>query len=73
MFGKFRSKLGLWKGKFLSPASRLCLIKYVLTSLPLLYMLVYCKLTIVMKEVERIQKNFLWGWGSEEDYLGGME
>ena len=51
---RLRSRLGSWKGKILSLAGRLCLIKYVLTSLPLFYIYIFHMLVIVIKEVERI-------------------
>jgi len=62
---KLRSRLCSWKGKSLSMASRISLIKYVLTSLSLFYVSFFCMPTTVVKEVKRIQKSFLWGWGSE--------
>jgi len=40
---RVRNKLGKWKGKFISMAGRLCLIKSILSSLPLFYMSMYIK------------------------------
>ena len=60
VLNKLRSRLGSWKGKFLSMVDKICLIKSVLTSLPLFYMSFFCMPTIMVKEVKMIQKSFLW-------------
>jgi len=65
MLNKVRSRLSSWKGKSLSLAGRLCLIKSVLTSLPLFYVSLFYMSATVVKEVKRLQKNFLRDWGSE--------
>jgi len=62
---RVRRRLGRWKGKFISMAGRLCLIKSVLSALPLFYMSLYKMPVTVAKEIVRLQRNFLWGWGSE--------
>ena len=59
------SRLSSWKGKSLSLAGKLCLIKSVLTSLPLFYVSLFSMPITVVKEVKRLQKNFLLDWGSE--------
>jgi len=38
---KIQSRLFIWKGKLLSMAGRICLIKSVITTLPLFYMSVF--------------------------------
>jgi len=65
MLNKIQSRLSSSKGKSLSLAGRLCLIKSVLTSLPFFYVSLFCVSATVVKEVKRLQKNFLWDWGSE--------
>ena len=55
----------LLEWKSLSMAGRIFLTKSVLTSLPLFYVSFFCMPTTVVKEVKKIQKSFLWGWGSE--------
>jgi len=72
VLNKLRSMLISWKGKFLSLASKICLIKSVLTSLPLFYISFFCMPTIVVKEVKKIRKSFLWDWGSENRKLSGL-
>ena len=57
--------LGRWKGRFLSLVGRVCLIKSVLSSIPFFYISMYKLPSIVLKEIEKIQRRFLWGWGSE--------
>ena len=54
---RVRRRLGRWKGKFISMAGRLYL--------PLFYMSLYKMPVMVANEIVRLQRNFLWGWGSE--------
>jgi len=58
--GKVRRRLSKWKGKSISMAGRLCLIKSVLSSLPLFYLSLFKILIMVMKEIMRLQRNFYW-------------
>ncbi|XP_068466646.1 uncharacterized protein [Phaseolus vulgaris] len=62
---RVRRRLGKWKGKFISMAGRLCLIKSVLSALSLFYMSLYKMPVTVANEIVRLQRNFLWGWGPE--------
>jgi len=61
---KIKERLGRWKGRFISMAGRICLIKYVLSAIPLFYMSLFKIPAIVMKKIVKIQRNFLWGWRS---------
>ena len=54
MVDRVRNRLGRWKDKFISMIGRLCLIKFVLSSLPLFYLSMYKMLVIVVKEVVKI-------------------
>ena len=56
---RVRRRLGRWKGKFISMSGRLCLIKSVLSTLPLFYMSLYKMPVTVAKEIVRLQRNFL--------------
>jgi len=62
---RMRNKFGRWKGKFISMAGRKCLIKLVLSSLPLFHLSLYRMPIMVMKEIMKLQRKFLWGWSSE--------
>ena len=44
-------------------ARRICLIKSVLSSIPLFYMSLYKMPFVVINEIVRIHRNFLWGGG----------
>jgi len=48
---RVRGRLGRWKGKFISMAGRLCLIKSVLSALPLFYMSLYKMSVTVANEI----------------------
>ena len=65
VMNKLRSRLSVWKGRFLSLAGRLCLVKSVLSALPLYYLSLYKASEEVCKGITSIQRRFLWGWGKE--------
>jgi len=60
---KLKSRLSRWKGKFLSMAGRICLIKSVLSSIPLFYLYLFKMLSLVANEIVRIQRIFFMGLG----------
>jgi len=53
------------KCRFLSLAGRIYLIKSVLSSIPLFYLSLFKMSEAVANEFVKIQRNFLWGWGSK--------
>ena len=62
---KLKSRLSVWKGRFLSMAGRICLIKSVLFAIPLYYLSLFKAPKVVCKSITSIQSSFLWGWGKE--------
>jgi len=62
----------MWKGKRLFMTGRICMIKFILTSIPLFYLSMFLVSMVVMKELKMVQRSFIWGWGSEgeENSLG---
>ena len=62
---KIKRRLGKWKGRFISMAGRICLIKSVLSSISLLYLSLFKIPSNVLKKIVSLQRNFLWGWRSE--------
>ncbi|XP_058739158.1 uncharacterized protein LOC131611048 [Vicia villosa] len=62
---KLKKRLGSWKNRFLNLGGIVTLLKFILTSLTIFTMSFYKMPLKVVKEVNRIQKNFLWG-GMEE-------
>ena len=63
---KLKARLSVWKGRFLSLAGRTCVIKFVLTAIPLFYLSVYKAPESVYESIISIQRKFLWGWGKEK-------
>jgi len=63
---KIKARLSNWKGKILSMAGRICLIKSVINALPLFYLSFFKAPSKVCSLIKKIQTKFLWGWGYEE-------
>ncbi|KAG9449626.1 hypothetical protein H6P81_009591 [Aristolochia fimbriata] len=61
---KVQKRLSIWKGKMLSKAGRLILIRACLSGIPMHY---YALPSSVVKELERLYRNFLWK-GATEDF-----
>ncbi|GKV36373.1 hypothetical protein SLEP1_g44514 [Rubroshorea leprosula] len=61
----FYKKLASWKAQSLSFGGRLVLLKSVLSSLPLYYLSLFKIPTCVLKIIEKIQRDFLWGMSGE--------
>jgi len=51
-----------WNGRYLSFASRVCLIMFILTIIHLCYLSFFKTQPQVCQEITRIQRNFMWGW-----------
>ncbi|CAN1258050.1 Putative ribonuclease H protein At1g65750 [Linum perenne] len=68
---KVRGRLDSWKAKFLSFGGRMTLLKSVLSQLPIYYFSLFQAPVEVLKELERIQNNFLWegAGGDKRPYL----
>jgi hypothetical protein len=63
------NKLSTWTSRHLSIGGRITLINSVLTSMPLYFFSFYKAPSCVLKQLVRIQRNFLWGGGLEEKKL----
>jgi len=66
VFHKIRKKLSIWGRRMLSMADRVCLINYIISTIPLFYPFVFKTPKSICKEITKRQRNFLWGWGYEE-------
>ena len=66
---KVKARLSVWKGKCLSFAGRLCLIKSVLTSIPLFYLSFYKAPKSICDKISSIQRSFLWAWGKDNKHI----
>ena len=62
---KIQDRLSVWKGRRLSLAGRVCLVKSVLTSIPLFYLSVFRAPSSVCKRIASIQRRFIWAWGDD--------
>ena len=58
---KVQARLSRWKRRCLSMAGRICLIRSVLSSIPLFFMSLFKLPSGVVEKLVRIQRNFLWG------------
>jgi len=56
---KVQARLSRWKGRCLTMARRICLIKSVLSSIPLFFMSLFKLPSGVVRKLIRIQRNFL--------------
>jgi len=66
VLSKLKARLNAWKGRFLSMAGRICLIKSVITTRPLFYLSLFKAPDRVCKSIISLQRRFLWGWGKEK-------
>jgi hypothetical protein len=64
VINNFHTGLGLWKGRLLSMARKVCLIKIVLSSLPLDYMSVFLMPKEVARVINSFKTRFLWSGDS---------
>nr|XP_025670055.1 uncharacterized protein LOC112769805 [Arachis hypogaea] len=63
---KIKSRLSSWKGRLLNRAGRLCLIKYVATSLPIYQMQVSLFPKKACSKIDFVLRNFLWKGKTDE-------
>jgi len=66
---KVKARLSARNGKCLSFAGRLCLIKLVLTSIPLFYLSFYKAPKSICDKISSIQRSFLWAWGKDNKHI----
>jgi len=74
VLSKLKDRLNIWNGRFLSMAGRICLIKSVITVVPLFYLSLFKAPNCVYSSIIRLQRRFLWGWGKREvvDCMGKL-
>jgi len=65
IINKIQKKLSTWKGRNLSFEGRICLVKSVITAVPLYYFSFFKAPKGVCKTIRKLQRNFLWGWENE--------
>jgi hypothetical protein len=63
---KVQAKLSSWKSKLLSPAGRVILIQSVTSAIPNYYMQIFALPSKVCLELDKLNRNFLWGSTSEK-------
>ncbi|RVW37986.1 putative ribonuclease H protein [Vitis vinifera] len=63
---RMRRRLALWKRQYLSKDGRITLIKSTLASMPIYQLSLFRMPKLVVKRLEKLQRDFLWGGGSME-------
>ena len=63
---RVRRRLALWKCQYISKGGRITLIKSTMASMPIYQMSFFCILKVVARRLEKLQRDFLWGWGNLE-------
>ncbi|RVW23944.1 LINE-1 retrotransposable element ORF2 protein [Vitis vinifera] len=63
---KMRRRLAHWKRQYISKGGRLILIKSTMASMPLYQMSLFCMPKSVVRRLEKLQRDFLWGGGNLE-------
>ncbi|RVW17085.1 LINE-1 reverse transcriptase-like [Vitis vinifera] len=60
---RLRRRLACWKRQYLSKGGRITLIKSTLASIPIYQMSIFRMPKSVVKRLEKLQRDFLWGGG----------
>ena len=68
IISRIEKKLATWKGKLLSIAGRITLIKASIASLPLYYMSLFKAPKGVIEKINKIQRQFLWSGETGKSY-----
>ena len=63
---RFRRRLALWKRQHISKGGRLALIRSALSNMLAYLMSLFCLPKGVKLRLDKIQRDFLWGWSSLE-------
>ncbi|RVW34062.1 putative ribonuclease H protein [Vitis vinifera] len=61
---RLRRRLARWKRQYLSKGGRITLIKSTLASIPIYQMSIFRMPKSVVKRLEKLQRDFLWGGGN---------
>ena len=63
---RVRRRLALWKRQYISKGGRITLIKSMMASMPIYQMSLFRMPKVVGRRLEKLQRDFLWGWGNLE-------
>ncbi|RVW33328.1 putative ribonuclease H protein [Vitis vinifera] len=63
---RVRRRLALWKRQYISKGGRVTLIKSTLASMRIYQMSIFRMPKVVVRRIEKVQKDFLWGGGNTE-------
>ncbi|RVW50079.1 putative ribonuclease H protein [Vitis vinifera] len=63
---RVRRRLALWKRQYISKGGRVTLIKSTLASMPIYQMSIFRMSKVVVRRIEKVQRDFLWEGGNME-------
>ncbi|KAL2334952.1 hypothetical protein Fmac_016165 [Flemingia macrophylla] len=58
---KIKKKLTSWRNRLLSLAGRVCLLKFVISVIPLFYLSLFKFPALVVRQILKLQRILLWG------------
>ncbi|WVZ64595.1 LOW QUALITY PROTEIN: hypothetical protein U9M48_014090, partial [Paspalum notatum var. saurae] len=71
LIDKVRARLPSWKGKILSKAGRMTLVKTVLSTQPIYHLMVFPAQKWLIRQIDKIRRSFLWKGEEPENTCGG--
>jgi len=72
VMNKIRKGLSKWKEKH-TFAGRVCLVKSVISALPIFFVSFFKAPKLIVNEITKLQRKFVWGWGAEQNKISWVK